>query len=91
MLTTTECYREARGLLQAFPVTAHGQSTNSCGRFRCPLQWAIAWFDAITRGNDRTALRIVEDDWSKSRWSFDEMTGVRIGSSRAGLKACRSR
>ncbi len=34
--------------------------------FRWPrlerFNWALDWFDAYARGNDRTALRIVEDD-----------------------------
>jgi acetyl-CoA synthetase len=39
------------------------------GRFN----WAIDWFDAFARGNDRPALVIVEEDGSRSSWTFDEM------------------
>lgn len=35
--------------------------------------WAIDWFDRIARGNDRTALWIVEEDGSEQRFTFDEI------------------
>ncbi|MDC5696004.1 AMP-binding protein [Intrasporangium calvum] len=35
--------------------------------------WAIDWFDAIARGNDKPALTIVEQDESVRTVSFDEM------------------
>ncbi|HEX5968655.1 MAG TPA: AMP-binding protein [Intrasporangium sp.] len=35
--------------------------------------WAIDWFDAIARGNDRPALTIVEQDESARTVTFDEM------------------
>ena len=38
-----------------------------------PFNWAIDWFDAIARGNDRTALWITEEDGSERKVSFDEM------------------
>jgi len=37
------------------------------------FNWAIDWFDAIARGNDRTALVIVEDDGSSRELSFDAL------------------
>lgn len=37
------------------------------------FNWALDWFDAIARGNARTALRIVEEDGTESEVSFDEM------------------
>jgi len=37
------------------------------------FNWAIEWFDAIARGNDRTALWIVEEDGSEQRFSFAQM------------------
>jgi hypothetical protein len=35
--------------------------------------WAIDWFDVIARGNDRTALVIVEDDGSSRELTFDAL------------------
>ena len=37
------------------------------------FNWAIDWFDAIARGNDTTALWIVEEDGSEAKYSFDDM------------------
>lgn len=37
------------------------------------FNWAIDWFDAIARGNDRPALVIVGADGSRVEKSFDEM------------------
>ena len=37
------------------------------------FNWAIDWFDAIARGNDRTALVIVEDDGSSRELTFDAL------------------
>ncbi|GAA3958490.1 AMP-binding protein [Gordonia caeni] len=39
------------------------------GRFN----WAIDWFDAVARGNDRIALWITEQDGSELKVTFDEM------------------
>jgi acetyl-CoA synthetase len=45
--------------------------------FRWPalthFNWALDWFDAIARGNDRPALIIVEEDGGETRRSFAEM------------------
>ncbi|MFF7155010.1 AMP-binding protein [Streptomyces sp. NPDC008139] len=45
--------------------------------FRWPepeeFNWALDWFDAIAKGNDRTALWIVEEDGTEVRISFAEM------------------
>ncbi|MEW2396050.1 AMP-binding protein [Streptomyces sp. NPDC046862] len=38
------------------------------------FNWALDWFDVIARGNDRTALHIVEEDGSETRVSFAEMS-----------------
>ncbi|MPY58768.1 AMP-binding protein [Streptomyces spongiae] len=38
------------------------------------FNWALDWFDVIARGNDRTALHIVEEDGSQTRVSFAEMS-----------------
>ncbi|MEO7132099.1 MAG: AMP-binding protein [Dermatophilaceae bacterium] len=37
------------------------------------FNWAIDWFDAIARGNDRPGLTIVEEDESAQTWSFDDL------------------
>ncbi|NDZ79274.1 AMP-binding protein [Streptomyces sp. SID10853] len=37
------------------------------------FNWALDWFDTIARGNERTALHIVEEDGTESEVSFDEM------------------
>ncbi|WP_123519667.1 AMP-binding protein [Frigoribacterium sp. PhB24] len=37
------------------------------------FNWATDWFDVIARGNDRTALWIVEEDGSEQKVSFDAM------------------
>ncbi|REE96273.1 AMP-binding protein [Thermomonospora umbrina] len=46
--------------------------------FRWPapdeFNWALDWFDEIARGNDRTALWIVEEDGREGRWSFAEVS-----------------
>ncbi|MFK4693191.1 AMP-binding protein [Streptomyces pristinaespiralis] len=38
------------------------------------FNWALDWFDVIAEGNDRPALRIVEEDGTNSRVSFAEMS-----------------
>ncbi|MBZ3904841.1 AMP-binding protein [Streptomyces griseiscabiei] len=38
------------------------------------FNWALDWFDVIARGNDRTALHIVEEDGTETRISFAEMS-----------------
>ncbi|MDX3090955.1 AMP-binding protein [Streptomyces sp. ME02-6978a] len=46
--------------------------------FRWPrparFNWALDWFDVIARGNDRTALHIVEEDGTTVRLSFAELS-----------------
>ena len=37
------------------------------------FNWATDWFDVIARGNDRTALWIVEEDGGEQKISFAEM------------------
>ncbi|WP_029110259.1 AMP-binding protein [Mycobacterium sp. URHD0025] len=37
------------------------------------FNWAVDWFDAIARGNSRTALWIVEEDGSEQQVTFAEM------------------
>ncbi|MDN5790481.1 MAG: AMP-binding protein [Micrococcales bacterium] len=73
-LTATDRYRASRDQLLAWRED-RARATSS---FAYPdvgdrFNWAIDWFDAIARGNDRPALTIVEEDESIASWSFDEM------------------
>jgi acetyl-CoA synthetase len=73
-VTVTESYRATRDLLldlREDPDRAHAE-------FRWPdvgdtFNWAIDWFDAIARGNDKPALVIVEEDGSSTERSYAEM------------------
>lgn len=38
------------------------------------FNWALDWFDVIARGNDRTALHIVEEDGERTEVSFAGMS-----------------
>ncbi|WP_369263441.1 AMP-binding protein [Streptomyces sp. R35] len=38
------------------------------------FNWALDWFDVIARGNDRTALHIVEEDGKRTEVSFAGMS-----------------
>ncbi|KJK55670.1 AMP-dependent synthetase [Saccharothrix sp. ST-888] len=72
--SATESYRAARDLLLGLS----GEHPTALAEFRWPafrqrFNWAVDWFDAIARGNHRTALWIVEEDGSEARYSYDEM------------------
>ncbi|MBB5911983.1 acetyl-CoA synthetase [Nocardia transvalensis] len=74
MTANIELYRAARDHLVATATDydaarASFEWPRLTGRFN----WATDWFDAIARGNDRTALWIVEEDGRERRVSFDEM------------------
>lgn len=67
-------YLKARDLL----LSLGGRYAEAVDRFewprpRGPFNWAVDWFDAVARGDGRTALWLVEEDGSESRHSFDEM------------------
>lgn len=51
------------GAIEAFEWPDVGQRFN----------WAIDWFDAIARGNDRPALVVVSSDGTRNERSFDEL------------------
>ncbi|GAA0225198.1 hypothetical protein GCM10009539_08020 [Cryptosporangium japonicum] len=71
---TTEKYRHARDLLLRHRTDYHRAVAEfTWPAFDGPFNWAIDWFDAFARGNDRTALWIVEEDGTENRYSFDEM------------------
>lgn len=70
----TEAYRAARDQL----LELHGDHERAVREFRYPevgdrFCWAVDWFDAIARGNDRPALTIVAEDGSTESVTFDEM------------------
>lgn len=50
----------------------------ACREFRWPqltsFNWALDWFDAIARDNDRPALMIVEEDGAATERSFAELS-----------------
>lgn len=74
MTTNTELYRAARDRLLG-TATDYDSARKL---FEWPLltgrfNWATDWFDVIARGNDRTALWIVEEDGREQRVSFDAM------------------
>ncbi|MBU9763357.1 AMP-binding protein [Mycobacterium sp. TNTM28] len=64
--SNTDRYRSARDQLIAGASFAWPQLDGT-------FNWAVDWFDAIARDNDRTALWIVEEDGSEQRISFAEM------------------
>jgi len=68
----TEALREARDHLLAL----QGHHTKAVQEFSWPdvgdsFNWAHDWFDAFARGNDRPGLVIVEEDGSRSAYTFD--------------------
>ncbi|WP_280365250.1 AMP-binding protein [Nocardia wallacei] len=74
MTTNTELYRAARDRLLG-TATDYDSARKL---FEWPLltgrfNWATDWFDVIARGNDRTALWIVEEDGREQRVSFDAL------------------
>src|SRR6476661_1284458 len=74
MTTNTDLYRAARDQL----VDLIGDYDKAVAAFAWPqltgtFNWATDWFDVIARGNDRTALWIVEDGGDEQKISFAEM------------------
>ncbi|MDX2600073.1 AMP-binding protein [Streptomyces caniscabiei] len=72
--SATDEFRAARDFL-----LAHREDyATAYEGFRWPrpeyFNWALDWFDVIARGNDRTALHIVEEDGTETRLSFAEMS-----------------
>ncbi|MER5596905.1 AMP-binding protein [Streptomyces sp. NPDC002265] len=74
MTTATELFRSARDFLlehrEDYATAYEGFAWPRPPHFN----WALDWFDAIARGNDRTALHIVEEDGSGTRLSFAELS-----------------
>ncbi len=72
--SATDEFRAARDFLLAHRedyVTAHRDFTWPRPEY---FNWALDWFDVIARGNDRTALHIVEEDGTETRASFAAMS-----------------
>ncbi|WP_347957420.1 AMP-binding protein [Gordonia aichiensis] len=74
MTTNTELYRRSRDQM----IDLIHDYDRAVAEFRWPditgtFNWAIDWFDAFARGNDRLALWITEEDGSEVRVTFDEM------------------
>lgn len=72
-MTATETFREARDRL----IGLRGDHSAATG-FAFPdvgerWNWAIDWFDAFARGNDRPGLIVVQEDGSSVSVSFDEL------------------
>ena len=64
-MTVTESYRTARDLL----LDLREDPDRARAEFTWPdvgdtFNWAVDWFDAVARGNDKPALVIVEEDGS---------------------------
>jgi len=73
-MSATEALREARDQL----IELHDDYDQALTDFRWPdvgtsFNWAHDWFDAFATGNAQPALLIVEEDGSRSSWTFDEM------------------
>ncbi|TPQ19491.1 AMP-binding protein [Streptomyces sporangiiformans] len=70
MTTPTESFRSARDFL----LEHREDYATAYEGFAWPrpdfFNWALDWFDVIARGNDRTALHIVEEDGTRTQLSF---------------------
>jgi acetyl-CoA synthetase len=74
MSSNADLYRSARDQL----VATIADYEKAVETFAFPeltgtFNWAVDWFDVIARGNDRTALWIVEEDGSETQVSFADM------------------
>ncbi len=72
--SVTDAYRAARDQL----VELRDDYERARSEFEFPdvgdrFNWAVDWFDAVARGNDRLCLTIVEQDESVTSVSYDEM------------------
>jgi acetyl-CoA synthetase len=69
-----EAYRAARDIL----VRHRDDYDGAVAAFRWPdvgeqFNWALDWFDSISVGNSRAALRIIDEDGTDRSYSFAEM------------------
>ena len=73
--TAFAAFKAARDTL----LDAYGDYDSAREKFEWPsvgekFNWAIDWFDAYARGNDGTALWIVEEDGREGKYSFDDIS-----------------
>ena len=74
MASNTDIYRRARDqLVDLIRDYEKAVETFSFPRLTGAFNWSTDWFDVIARGNDRTALWIVEEDGREQKISFAEM------------------
>ncbi len=88
MTSNTDLYRAARDqLVESASDYDTAVRTFEWPRLTGAFNWALDWFDVIARGNDRTALWILEEDGREQRVSFDEMAqrSDRVATWLAGL------
>ncbi|MGW4590086.1 AMP-binding protein [Amycolatopsis thermoflava] len=74
-MNATDAYRASRDQL----VALREDHARAVAEFRWPelgerFNWAVDWFDAIARDNDRPALVIAEEDGTTTQRSFAEMS-----------------
>lgn len=78
MAGTNEAAAQAFRAARDFMVANRTDYVRATREFRWPelsrFNWALDWFDVIAAGNDRLALRIVEEDGQESRRTFAEMS-----------------
>ncbi|RBY82533.1 AMP-dependent synthetase [Geodermatophilus sp. TF02-6] len=73
-MSATDAFRAARDQLLAL----RGQPDRAVAEFGWPdlgrsFNWAVDWFDAVARGNDRPALVLADEDGAVTTRTFDEM------------------
>ncbi|GAA3844880.1 AMP-binding protein [Amycolatopsis tucumanensis] len=74
-MNATDAYRASRDQL----VALREDHARAVAEFRWPelgerFNWAVDWFDAIARDNDRPALVIAEEDGTTTQRSFADMS-----------------
>jgi acetyl-CoA synthetase len=78
-----------------FLIAQRSDADAACAGFEWPklerFNWAIDYFDAIARGNDAPALRILEESGAEARLSYAELSGrsSQVASFLTGLGARR--
>jgi acetyl-CoA synthetase len=71
--SNTERYRATRDHVFAMADDEGAADTFAWPHIAGTFNWATDWFDVIARGNDRAALRIVQEDRGEQIVSFAEM------------------
>ncbi|MER5622257.1 AMP-binding protein [Streptosporangium sp. NPDC002544] len=73
-MNVTDAYRASRDQL----LSLRGEHARAVAEFRWPelgerFNWAVDWFNAIARDNDRPALVLLEEDGTATQRSFAEL------------------